>query len=421
MSEGYLRFVTTIAISCCLAPGCIDDTKTEDPARETGYLRCVVGTVDCGERLRCLASEGDWICVDPPTCGELTCECAGELACGEEVCRKAGDELICGAAEDANQPDLVVLPDATVILDEGPPDQGFSPDISLVQTCTDEQIAAEGAECDLDLETNPDASCQLCSPNVECCRHFLGCFGGSWQTIEAGPCEDASPPLDEPCLISFGDGGEDSESTCNIPLDHPFPCGQLARCVCRAMVGELGNVAVEQCAHSILIPRGAITLADFCGQAENTIGSLVDNPVWADGDIDIESSEVCDTLSVLTRPPAGPDIWLCSETPQDLITVDQIVVEGDGLSVTATYSGCEDHYVGVCWDGTFTDSDPQAAGLMFYHRDPGDPCDDVQNFSLTYDLRNIRDAWLFRQRQSRGSLLLRWLFPTGIADTLYEF
>jgi hypothetical protein len=50
--------------------------------------------------------------------------------------------------------------------------------------CPDQVGWVEGAAC-----VAGEDGCALCPASAECCRHFLVCLSGSWQVLEAGPCE----------------------------------------------------------------------------------------------------------------------------------------------------------------------------------------------------------------------------------------
>ncbi len=457
---------------CLLVLGCIEDPSTDDElphARETGYLRCVAQTAECAPQLRCLEPEGGWSCVDSPPCETLTCDCAGPAICGDRACRVSanGTELVCGDEPDSGAP---------LACEDRP-----------VETCTGDDVgcwplggeplrALPGGMSCPDPERPSTLGCTpgpcggaitYAAPEAapeDCHRFPSTCVPDGWVECDpgevldacpgetdaalppdAGPADTAPPDMGPPpdaavagdlgplpdagadaCRVTIWAGrevGEDGEFSCVIEPDQAFPCGQFARCVCAAAVPP---EHVEACAHDILIPRGAITLADFCHDPDNTIATLVDDSSWHGGDWDVEGTPACADIPVTNRPVQAPDLWICSgDEPRDPVTVGEVRLEDDTLHVVASYSGgCADHRLGICWSASFVDAGDRlsAAGLVLFHQDNDDPCRGIEDQELTIDLRNLRDAWRFAHggRQA-GTVLLRWLFPEDAPEVRYDF
>ena len=93
--------ITSLALLTSLGAGCSDDSDDPQTIRETGYLRCDLDSTDCGGAPQCETEDGDLVCVDfPATCDEPTCDCLGEMVCGEASCAVAGDALYCDEGGD---------------------------------------------------------------------------------------------------------------------------------------------------------------------------------------------------------------------------------------------------------------------------------------------------------------------------------
>ncbi len=72
------------------------------------------------------------------------------------------------------------------------PADGGSGDANADEGCPPLDVleTLEGTSCDRTRKL-PENGCSLCSPDVECCRHFLVCVDDvvdTWKVLEAGPC-----------------------------------------------------------------------------------------------------------------------------------------------------------------------------------------------------------------------------------------
>ncbi len=102
-------------------------------------------------------------------------------------------------------------------------------------------------------------------------------------SVDAGDLPDTgdlAPPA-PPCVVTWRNASDDPIDTCHIDPRTMLGCDALARCVCE-MADRHGDgiVDVEQCAFALVIPRGAITMADYCaysGTAPRS-GALSDLP-----------------------------------------------------------------------------------------------------------------------------------------------
>jgi hypothetical protein len=135
-------------------------------------------------------------------------------------------------------------------------------------------------------------------------------------TAEAGTLPPGTPPLVDAaprpdagardvgvpdaalaeCVVTYTLGG--GEMTCALETD--AACESLAKCTCEALraLGDVPELDPAACADNLLLPRGAITLSDFCFSGEWTIGQVLEDLSWLDWrrDMTLSGSAGCQEL-----------------------------------------------------------------------------------------------------------------------------
>ncbi len=150
--------------------------------------------------------------------------------------------------------------------------------------------------------------------------------------------------------------------SCAIPVTSTTGCDELARCVCQALE-ELERAEapldIDQCVGSMTIPRGMITLADYCALSGTTseVPSLselvptvddVDGMQWMNpmSDITIEMDDGCDEVAAFTVW-AEPHEWHLSlgqegePFPVGGWSLDEFPIEAPPLLTIDTIAGLE--------------------------------------------------------------------------------
>ncbi len=110
---------------------------------------------------------------------------------------------------------------------------------------------------------------------------------------------------------------EQGSGQCQIDARSMLGCDEMARCLC-----ELTGPEVERCVQSLVFPRGAITLADFCSlsgtDTQLTLAEVIEefSPEWfaPGGDVTLEASPECDEVAAFTLWGAEPR-WNLSWEP----------------------------------------------------------------------------------------------------------
>ena len=122
-----------------------------------------------------------------------------------------------------------------------------------------------------------------------------------------------------------------------------------------------------------------------------------------------------------TKIACGPrPIAPCGESFEgDPIQLDALRVVGDTLELDVSYSGgCESHYVRICYDPAFLESNPVQVQMRVEHDAQGDLCEAYLSETVTADLASIRDAWRDGYLMMHGTALLRF---DGLPLAPYEF
>ena len=88
----------------------------------------------------------------------------------------------------------------------------------------------------------------------------------------------SSVPTDDGriCNFTYRDDARGNPATCEVTEDTTQSCYDAALCICEAWSPDATAAEIEACAESETMPRGAITLADFCGEhADLTLGEAL--------------------------------------------------------------------------------------------------------------------------------------------------
>jgi hypothetical protein len=105
-----------------------------------------------------------------------------------------------------------------------------------------------------------------------------------------------------------------------------------------------------------------------------------------------------------SRTDPYPD---CRAEAGDPYEVGGIVVDGDTLVVTVSYSGgCEEHTFTPCFDGAFAESDPVQATLELFHDDHGDTCEAYPTVDVPVDLAPLKAYWQASYGTSSGTITI---------------
>lgn len=89
----------------------------------------------------------------------------------------------------------------------------------------------------------------------------------------------------------------------------------------------------------------------------------------------------------------------------DLFSASDAELDGDTLTVTASYSGCSEVVLVPCWDASFMESDPVQVRVELDGADPG-MCDAFFSHDVTIDLTEIRDAYLDAYGGTSGEVIV---------------
>jgi len=121
------------------------------------------------------------------------------------------------------------------------------------------------------------------------------------------------------CLVEVGDPASDAVFECSLDARTMLGCEELARCVCGAWssFSSPEPVDVEACVFSLAVPRGAITLADFCTLSGNSgATSLLEigEQAWSTAPVeDLTLSPECGSVAAFTLWGEAPALqWQVS-------------------------------------------------------------------------------------------------------------
>lgn len=95
------------------------------------------------------------------------------------------------------------------------------------------------------------------------------------------------------------------------------------------------------------------------------------------------------------------------DVPTDAVDILDATVQGDALVVDVGYSGgCETHYLGACWNGSFLESNPVQIQTFIAHEANGDTCEAYPQQQLTFDLAGLADAYADAYQTTTGTILI---------------
>lgn len=102
----------------------------------------------------------------------------------------------------------------------------------------------------------------------------------------------------------------------------------------------------------------------------------------------------------------GDEILICDPgAPTDGLQISTVAFMGDTLLVDVSYGGgCEEHDFGLCWDGSFAESDPVQIQAFISHDGHDDPCDALPSEQLAFDLVPLKQAWQDGYQSEHGSI-----------------
>lgn len=220
--------------------------------------------------------------------------------------------------------------------------------------CGDSQ-ASEPSQC-VDGETMPAPDgCNDCS-----------CIGGAWACTEKA-CDPTTGGGES---TSAGESTSGSEMT----------------------AGDEGETGV-----------GETVVVESSG-GETSMGGVV---VCGDGIVG--GGEVCDDGNLVDDDGCPNDCGIGQNVcgPKDPLTIASALIEGDLLVVEVSYGGgCETHDIGLCWDGSFAESDPVQIWVDLSHDAHADPCDAIVQEQRTLDLEPEKLAWQQSYQSQHGTILI---------------
>lgn len=296
-------------------PGAAVETSPADAGRELPGTRPVPEDAGSVRADGATAQEADSVdAADAaeserlPDCGEPWYRCPGE--CDSRLALRGGGRHLVPCVDDCSL-EVTVLPSrAAMPRDCGPPvvelvvrtiDDGYRSHSATLSEAGWEQAATLSRELDLqNLEIPRCSDCTAASwayvtgPGSDQFERQLRYPHGSppealreadafvQALIDqldacAGPlivdCQDTTPAEDPDqivggaaCTLVYTDAATAGSAACTLPVDVEAPCRAAAACLCRTDLLDPGHLDQAACEESWLMPRGAITFSDFCGQ-----------------------------------------------------------------------------------------------------------------------------------------------------------
>ncbi|MBW2258167.1 MAG: hypothetical protein JRI25_26700 [Deltaproteobacteria bacterium] len=90
-----------------------------------------------------------------------------------------------------------------------------------------------------------------------------------------------------------------------------------------------------------------------------------------------------------------PSVEICSGTEIDTYDLESFEIAGDEVDIGVMYSGgCANHGFTLCWDGSWSRSDPKIVNLDLVHDANGDTCEAWISDELTFDVHLIQEEIL---------------------------
>jgi cysteine-rich repeat protein len=136
------------------------------------------------------------------------------------------------------------------------------------------------------------------------------------------------------------------------------------------------------------------------------------------GDGKVDEGEQCDDGNLI-------DLDGCSSTcgyevgesceGSDPLVIQGAAIKGDELVVDVQYGGgCEQHDLGICWDGAFAESDPVQIWIGVSHDAHGDLCDALISEQRALDLTPQKTAYQEGYQTENGTITIHlegWAGP----------
>ncbi len=247
------------------------------------------------------------------------------------------------------------------------------------ETKGESESDSEGGECQAG-DTKYDA----------CGNQICTCEEDVWQCIFIG-CEQPEPAC-EP-----GDKKMIECNDCVCDAEGHWDCDKKG-CEEPQPVCNDGDKKMIEC--------NACVCAD--GQWACDDQSCEPEPACKDGD---EKQVDCNTCSCLDGDWACTEID-CKPEPDvcpvgDPKTIENAKIVGDTLVADLTYGGgCEDHFVEMCWDGLFAESEPVQVWVNLVHEDNDDPCDAILHEQHVIDLKPLKTSYQDAYQTETGKITI---------------
>ena len=107
-----------------------------------------------------------------------------------------------------------------------------------------------------------------------------------------------------------------------------------------------------------------------------------------------------------------PDDCSLFDLETDPVTIQEIGLSGDLLTITVEYSGgCDDHAFTLHAGPCFLESWPPQSEIYLVHDDPGDPCDAIVTEERVFDLTPLKKTYRVDQQGRSRTLWLNVYVP----------
>ncbi len=240
------------------------------------------------------------------------------------------------------------------------------------------------------------------------------CSDGGWACTELacepdpGVCEEGeSKPADDGC------------NTCSC-LDGAWSCTKLS---CEPSECEEGEqMMMDNCNQCACFEGKWACDLKYCAETETDSGGTGETEGDTGGDTEgnsgdpgvcgdgiVQGAEQCDDGN-LVDDDACPNDCAVPENmcgPQDPLEVKGVVVESDALIVEVSYGGgCEEHTIGLCWNGAFAESFPVQVWVDLSHDAHDDNCDALITEPRKLDLSGLRTAYQEGYQTEHGTIVI---------------
>ena len=268
--------------------------------------------------------------------------------------------------------------------------QGESESESEGETKGDSEGETKGdTKGDSEGDTN-DGECQAGDTKYDACGNKIcTCEGEMWQCNFIG-CEEPQPackPGDEK-KIDCNDCVCDDEGNwaCDKKGCDPEPAckpGDKKMIECNACVcDEDGNWACDD---------------QDCNDKQVCGDGIVQPPELCDDGNDIDDDKCPNDCGIGQNQ--------CAEG--DPKTIENAKIVGDTLVADLSYGGgCAEHFVEMCWDGVFAESEPVQVWVSLVHDGNNDPCDAILNEQHVIDLKPLKTSYQDAYKTQTGKITI---------------